>query len=197
MLSSSFSSSPSIEIPAPGEKGADVGSLQNIEPLPFLSNYHIVATYECGLVSIFDIRSHREPLMKRKLDDSETLLSLDVWRSVLLVGDAGGNISMFHVSDPTGIIPLERINICKGVDSPCGIGCLGVREDGAITVACCWDYSVRVLETRSLEVKAILGDHNDTIMDVSFDRLTGDFATCSLDGNGYMWNLFSSSYKRL
>ncbi|ORM40177.1 uncharacterized protein BXIN_1481 [Babesia sp. Xinjiang] len=188
------SASASIELSAPSD---DVGTLQNIEPLPFISDHHFASTYECGLVSVFDLRKTRAPVLSYRLKDVEATPSLAAWRSVLLVGDTCGNVYMLHVSASDGIILLKRANIYSDVAKQSGIGCLEVRSDGAITVAGCWDYSLRVLETRSLEVKAVLCEHNDSIMDISFDISTGDFATCAVDGNGHVWKLFSSNYKRV
>ncbi|GBE58513.1 guanine nucleotide-binding subunit beta 1 homolog, putative [Babesia ovata] len=183
-----------VEVRAPAVDGEDVGSLQNFEPLTSVSDRCVAATYESGLVAVFDLRNPALPVSTLKLKDIEALPSLAAWRSVLLVGDTGGNVSMLNLSPSDSLTLLRRRNISDEDTQLRGVGCLRVRADGAVTVACCWDYGVSVLETRTLEAKAVLSEHHDTITDAAFDLVTGDFATCGMDGNAHIWKLFSDSY---
>nr|BAN65280.1 guanine nucleotide-binding protein subunit beta-like protein 1 [Babesia bovis] len=178
-------SSISIELLAPTEGSTDIGCLQHIETFPHSSGYRIIAGYETGLVSIFDLRKPQHALMTHTVDGIDTLTAFSVWRDVVLLGDSIGNVSMLHISSSSDVTTLKSHNIYKGEASTAGIGCLKIRPDGAITIACCWDYTIRVLETRSLYTKAIIAEHNDTIVDVCFNAQSGDFATCGLDGNAY------------
>ncbi|KAK1933310.1 hypothetical protein X943_003099 [Babesia divergens] len=174
----------------------DLGSLQNFEAFPTLGPFHVVATYECGRVSIFDLRRGDVPVLScDACTNVEALPSLSVWKSVLLVGDTKGEVSMFHVSDATGIRMLHRTTLCDNGSNPCVVGCLKVRDDGAIAVAGCWDNNIRILETRTLSVKAVLSEHRDSITDVHFGASTGEFVTSGLDGNAHVWNLFHSGYR--
>ncbi|GIX60592.1 guanine nucleotide-binding protein subunit beta-like protein 1 [Babesia caballi] len=188
------SSSPSIEVPPPTGHGTDVGTLQNFEPIPSISAHHVASTYESGLVAVSDLRRPNSPVAALTLPNVEGLPSLDAWRSVLLVGDTSGHVSMLHVSPSSELTLLRQHNVNPDSGSSSGVGCLKVRPDGALTLACCWDYALRALETRTLQVKATLKEHYDSVTDAAFDGPTGRFATCGLDGNAHVWNLFNDNY---
>ncbi|CDR97468.1 hypothetical protein BBBOND_0313700 [Babesia bigemina] len=190
----SISSQHVIEVRAPAV-GEDVGSLQNFEPLPSVSDHHVAATYESGLVAVLDLRNPAIPVSTLKLKGVEALPSLAAWRDVLLVGDTDGNVSLLHASLSDGLMLLRSKNLYEYDTLLRGVGCLRTRADGAISLACCWDYGIRVLDTHTLEVSAALNAHHDTILDAAFDVVTGDFATCGLDGNAHIWKLFRSSYE--
>ncbi|KAK1445197.1 hypothetical protein BgAZ_111030 [Babesia gibsoni] len=168
----------------------EFGSLQNIEPLPYLGSDYILSTYECGSICLFDLRNSQRPLFTSDVcKGAEAFPSLAVWRSVALVGDTKGEAHMLNVSKSAGFKLLYRRTLNDEDPGSCVAGCLRIRDDGAVTVACCWDNSIRLFETRSLSMKALCNEHKDNITDIHFHGSTGEFATCGMDGNAHVWKI--------
>ncbi|UKJ90042.1 hypothetical protein MACJ_003300 [Theileria orientalis] len=170
---------------------SEVGMLHSCCPFYSLGEFCIVTTYESGSIALYDIRKPTLPVIPVYIMDSlEPIPALSVWNNVLLIGDTVGDIWMFYASQDKGIVFLKKSNVAKDSIKPPGISCLSISHDGSVLASGCWDRCVRVLETKTLDLKFILDHHCSSIVDVSFSADSNTFCTCSSDGNANVWDLF-------
>ncbi|UVC50076.1 hypothetical protein MACK_003941 [Theileria orientalis] len=171
---------------------SEVGMLHSCSPFHSLGEFCIVTTYESGSIALYDIRKPTSPIVPVYIMDSlEPIPSLSVWNNVLFIGDTVGGIWMFYASQDKGVVFLKKSNVAMDSIKLPGISCLDISHDGSVLVAGCWDRCVRVLETKTLDLKFILDNHCSSIVDVSFSGDSNTFCTCSSDGNVNIWDLFS------
>ncbi|AFZ81747.1 hypothetical protein BEWA_011650 [Theileria equi strain WA] len=170
-------------------KKSEIGMLHTCKQFSALGSSYILSTYESASIVIHDLRNLKEPALPvHYMDTFEAIPALSTWKDVVLIGDTGGLIHMYHVTHQDGIRHIKS-SIPRDPENSPGISSLDIRNDGTIFAAGCWDRIVRIYETRSLSLKGVINKHYSNIIDASFDKTGNTLCTASKDGIANVLNV--------
>ena len=204
-------------------RGASQGMLSSLalstlalstHPSSSSSTEVLLAGYENGSLSAYDLRApHRQLFLSEPLHSSQ-LMSIEVsprGTSVVTTG-ADTVVSKIKLSISSGSVEPAAAGEGGGGDSSIaisktvrstptvdsatnktnGMSCARYRRDGKIIVAACWDGSVRLFDGKALRPLALLRHHKESVYAAAF--LGGIFATGGKDRTVAIWDVYAESY---
>jgi WD40 repeat protein len=145
---------------------------------------YLLAGYEDGRVSLWDLTSQLEISSLRFYDDSIMCLGFSQHLSRGVVGSTGDELHSFSLTEDMQLTQLKTVQV-----SNAGLQCCVFRKDAKIIASGGWDGRVRVFRAKSMQPLAVLILHADTVQCAAFAD-DNTLVTGSKDKNICVWSIY-------